>query len=154
MKKTILSKPAVIAGNYHPAGTEIAATPETIAHGYKMADRQKVRRGITRQVGDAETLLGITSDAAAYAIDQIAIDILALADSADSSYKNNRINLHEQFYGEGSWAKTVTFCQQWFDQRKTQQITLPVDIKGIESVFADVAASGTGVATVLKAAQA
>ena len=154
MQTITLTKPAIIAGQYHKTGTELTVSdPSLIEQGYKNAKKQALRKRISEKVGDPETLLGVVSDASAYAIDQTAMDILAVNSSADSSYKAARIRLHEEFYGENTWAKTVDFSQKWFDQRKDKTIRLPVDIKGIETVFEDIAKSGIGVTNELEATQ-
>jgi hypothetical protein len=155
MKNFKLLLPAIIAGQFLTAGTDVTVTDQSVVDaGYKAAKKQALRKRIEQKVGDPETLLGVVSDASAYAIDQTAMDILAVNTSADSSYKTARIRLHEEFYGADSWTKTVDFSQKWFEQRKAKQIRLPVDIKGIETVFADIAKSGIGVTNEIEAAQA
>jgi len=153
METITLTQAAIIAGKYHTAWTELSvADASVVKKGYKAAEKQALRRKITEKVGDSETLLGVVSDAGAYAIDQTVLDILAVNASADSSYKSARIKLHNEFYGKNSWEKTVKFSQQWFEQRKAKKIRLPVDIKGIENVFNDIAQAGIGVTNEIEAA--
>lgn len=117
----------------------------------EISPKDQVRNQISL-IADDKSLLGTTSDAATYAVDDTAMDILAVANSADSSYKKERIALFEQLHGEGSWSNAVTFSKEWFDARKDRKIKLPIDVKGIASVFNDVAERGTGVAIILKKA--
>ncbi len=155
MNKVTLTKPAIIAGQYHSKGSEITVfNLEVIEQGYKDAEKQVLRKKITKNVGDTESLLGTTADAVAYAIDDISMDILAVAGSANSSYKDKRIELYNNLHGDNAWDKAVVAAQSWFDNRKSGVIKLPIDIKGVETVFADVAKNGTGVTNEIEAALA
>jgi hypothetical protein len=116
----------------------------------KQLGKEIIRTVILHNIADDKSLLGTTADAASYALDDTAIDILAVNASADSSYKSARIDLFEQLHGKDSWETAVSNAQSWFDKRKSGEIKLPPDVKGIESVFEDVATRSTGVATILQ----
>lgn len=63
LPKQMLTANAVIHGVLYPAGTEVAATSETIAAGYKQASREKSRTLIEQQGKiDQITLLSSASD--------------------------------------------------------------------------------------------
>jgi len=121
----------------------------------EIESKKFIRLTIEREVTDYKSLLGTTSDASSYALDDTVMDILAVEASADSSYKAARISLFEELHGEDSWQTAVTYSQAWFDKRKTKEIKLTTDVKGIQKVFEEVATRSTGVATILEqAAQA
>lgn len=115
-------------------------------------NRTVIRATIEEKVADDKSLLGTTADAASYALDDTAMDILAIEASADNSYKAARISLFQELHGTDSWKKAVTNAQKWFDLRKAGDIKLPSDVKGIQSVFTDVATRSTGVANILERA--
>jgi len=137
-----------------PDNNEIPSAEEQQSIQQKI-NKDLVRSNITRNVADDKSLLGTISDAASYALDDTAMDILAVEASADSSYKAARISLFEELHGEDSWQTAVNHAQEWFDKRKTKEIKLTTDVKGIQEVFAEVATRSTGVAIILEqAAQA
>ena len=151
MHQVTLTAPAFIAGKYHPLGTEISVSDESIVGtGYKTAERQLIRNKITNEAGDTKSLLGTVSDTASYMLDDTIMDVLAVEASADSSYKAKRISLYEELHGDDSWETVVTNAQSWFDKRKSGEIKLPSDVKSIESVFEDVATRSTGIANILE----
>ena len=153
MQTITLTKPALIAGQYHAAGSDVSVPDiAVIEQGYQIAEREKLRQKITKTAGDTQSLLGTAADASAYAIDDVAMDILAVAGSANSSYKDKRIELYNELHGVDAWDKAVSATQSWFDGRKSGAIKLPIDIKGVETMMADVAAKGTGITQVLEQA--
>jgi len=120
----------------------------------KTIKKDALRTKIELNVGDDKSLLGTVSDAASYAIDDIAMSILALDNSDSSSYKTAKIELFEQLHGDNSWQTAVNNAQRWFDARKNGTIKLPPDIKGIEAVFQEVAVRSTGVSAEIEKYQA
>ena len=153
MQKIKLLAPAIIAGQFLTTGTEVTVKDQNVVdEGYKAAKKQALRNQITKKAGDAESLLGTTADAVAYAVDDISMDILAVAGSANSSYKEKRIELYNELHGDNAWDKAVVGAQNWFDNRKSGVVKLPIDVKGLASVMADVAAKGATVANILEQA--
>ena len=111
----------------------------------KQIKKEVLRTNIALKVGDDKSLLGTVSDAASYALDDVAMSVIALDSSDSSSYKTAKIELFEQLHGDNSWQIAVNNARAWFDARKNGTIKLPPDIKGISSVFQDIAARSTGV---------
>ena len=146
----VLESSAIINGKTFKKGSAISVYDlATVNKGYKRYTKSKIRKKI-KVVGDTESLLGVVSDAAAYSLDAVAIDICAIAGSEDSSYKAQRILFFEKLYGAGAWNSSVSKAQEWVAARANKKIVLPVDAKGVATVFADVAARGHAVATILK----
>ena len=119
----------------------------------QLTDAEKMailRSEITDKAGDQAALLGTASDATLIAIDNLAIDVLSVNKSANSSYKDARIELYEQLHGDGSWIKSVEAAKQWFEGRKANAIKSPVDVKGAASVFEKIAQRATAVACILE----
>jgi len=114
--------------------------------------KQFLRNKIQDGAGDVQSMLGTVSDVSAYTVDSLAVDILAVNNSGESSYKAERIRLFEELNGVG-WQKIVDIAEQWFNQRKAGEIRLPAIAKGIDKVFADVAKRSTNVADILQQAQ-
>jgi len=121
-----------------PTAAEHAAMIKTIK-------KDAMRTNIALKVGDDKSLLGTVSDAASYAIDDMAMSILALDNSDSSSYKTEKIELFEQLHGDNSWQTAVNNAQAWFDARKSGTIKLPPDVKGVANVFQEIATRSTGV---------
>ena len=115
---------------------------------------KNLRQKITDEAGDLESIVGTTSDAAMIAIDNLAMDVLAIDKSAHSSYKEGRIELYEELHGEASWPRAVAGALQWFEGRKAGVIKSTVDVKGGTSALASIAQRSTAVANVLAAASA
>lgn len=151
MQHITLQKPAIISGKTYPANFSLKVSDLSLVEkGYALFEKQKVRRKIEQSAGDLASLLGTTSDAAAYALDDTAMDLLAITESDNSSYKSARIRLFEEQHGKGSWEKATMAAQRWFDGRKANTIQLPIDVKGIDSVFADIATRSTSTTQALK----
>lgn len=155
MIKVTFQHPAVIAGQYYNANTELQlANQEQVEAGYKAAQKHQLRQKIKREIADPESLLGTTSDATAYTLDDTAMDILAVENSANSSYKEQRMSLYEQLHGEGAWDRAVIATQSWFDARVAKQIKLTIDVKGLDNVMSDVATRSTQMTNLLETAAA
>ena len=118
----------------------------------RLTDAEKMdvmRSEITNKAGDQAALLGTASDATLISIDNLAIDVLAMDKSANSSYKEARIEFYEHLHGKDAWSKAVVEAKQWFEGRKAGVIRSPVDVKGGKSVFAKIAQRATAVADIL-----
>lgn len=57
-----LTEDALISGRLITAGTEVKSTNETVNKGYKEARKRVIRQNLNLAAGDAETILGTTSD--------------------------------------------------------------------------------------------
>ena len=127
---------------------------ESVKIAQKASRLQSIRKIIEKDAGDMSAIVGTSSDAAMIAIDNLAMDVLAIDKSAHSSYKEGRIELYEELHGEASWPRAVAGALQWFEGRKAGVIKSTVDVKGGTSVLASIAQRSTAVANVLAAASA
>ncbi|MDQ7091751.1 MAG: hypothetical protein Q9M50_14140 [Methylococcales bacterium] len=144
-----LTDDAIILDIFYEKNTTISSSIEAVEKGYDLARKNIIRNKIL-EIGDDKSFIGTISDAASYAIDNITMDTLALSNSADSSYKKERISLFEKLHGVNSFANAVIKSQEWFDKRVSKEIILPIDNKGVERVFNDLATRGHAVASILK----
>lgn len=103
--------------------------------------KRKIRGQINQNVGDVETLLGTTSDAAALAVYGLAALVTKLSTATSLAEVRDAAEPFAQL-SAGFLAKV-----------ESGEVTLPFMQKGIENVVTDIETSATAVSAALKTAQ-
>ena len=110
--------------------------------------KQFKRNKITTEVGDTNTLLGVMADNQTILLDLACINILSINEEQDSTTKANQINQITDLYNI-DWDQIVIKAREWVTKRKNHDIKTTTSLKGLDTIFNDIATTSTKVTNVL-----
>ena len=110
--------------------------------------KQFKRYKITTEVGDTNTLLGVMADNQTVLLDLTCINLLSINKESESDHKTNQINQITDLYNI-SWDAIINKAQEWVTKRKNHEIKTTASLKGLDTIFNDIATTSTKVTNIL-----
>ncbi len=116
--------------------------------------QQQAKMLYADKVGDVGHVLELATDAIVVSLDTLVQDLVTINQLPESdTYRQARIQVFEGQYGAGSWASSVGVAQRWYQGRVSGKVAMPIDIKGLQSLFNRLLRSGRGGIQVLQQMQ-
>jgi hypothetical protein len=144
MEKITLTEDILIGNQIFEAGRELETTQETVAVGIAAFKKSRLRMQIAQVAGDTESQLGTTADVAMAALLGVAHLVVLLSKKGSVDIKS----------GIAESPVPVALAETFLANVASGAIKVPLLVKGLESVFAEMAGRATATAEVLSVSKA
>ncbi|NKX42525.1 hypothetical protein HGG71_13805 [Rhodobacteraceae bacterium R_SAG2] len=149
MQSKILQAPAIIGGQYYPAGTSLTATDEAIVRGIARAAKVSLRKQIEDRAGDALSLLGTLSDVSGVMLAHVVADVIAISENPGNEGQRRRLEIMQALAGDDD---IVALAKDALARISSGDAVLTSSVKGLPAVLDEVLGRATETAAVLRQA--